>query len=332
MSASTDDATIAVSVVVPACGRMDLLDRCLDALMRQQFDPHQVEIIVVDDEPNHNTLHLVAGWRTRTLERGPRLSYVANPGPPGPASARNRGWRAARAPIVAFTTDDAVPEPCWLAEGLAAFRADAEVVCGRIQTPVPARPTEYQRSAHGHEAADFTSASCFFRKTALERLDGFDERFSVPRGSDADMYFRLLEHGVTIVRAPRALVVYPVRPAPWGASLLQIRHAVFDALLYKKHPALYRQKVEARPRWDHYAIVGVLLLALAALLAGLPVLAALAFVGWLLLTGRLCAHRLRGVAHTPAHVADIVVTSALLPPLAVFWRLAGAVRYRVRFA
>ncbi|WP_409266251.1 glycosyltransferase family 2 protein [Massilia sp. BHUDP2] len=225
-----------------------------------------------------------------------------------------------------------MPEPGWLAEGLAAFRDDADVVCGRIQTPVPARPTEYQRSAHGHEAADFTSASCFFRKTALERLDGFDERFSVPRGSDADMYFRLLEHGVTIVRAPRALVVHPVRPAPWGASLLQIRHAVFDALLYKKHPALYRQKVEARPRWDHYAIVGVLLLALAGLLAGLPLLAGLAFAGWLLLTGRLCAHRLRGVAHTPAHVADIVITSALLPPLAVFWRLAGAVRYRVRFA
>lgn len=332
MSASTDDARIAVSVVVPACGRMDLLDRCLDALIRQQFNPQQVEIIVVDDEPNHNTLHLVAGWRTRTLERGPRLSYVANPGPPGPASSRNRGWRAARAPIVAFTTDDAVPEPGWLAAGLAALRDDADVVCGRIRTPLPARPTEYQRRAHEHETADFTSASCLFRKSVLERLDGFDERFSVPRGSDADMYFRLLEHGVSIVRAPRALVVHPVRPAPWGASLLQIRHAVFDALLYKKHPALYRQKVEAGPRWDHYAIVGVLLLALAAMLAGLAVLAGLAFAGWVLLTGRLCAHRLRGVAHTPAHVADIVITSALLPPLAVFWRLAGAVRYRVRFA
>ena len=91
MSARTDDAMIAVSVVVPACGRMDLLDRCLDALMRQQFDPQHYEIIVVDDEPNHNTLHLVAGWRTRTLERGPRLSYVANPGPAGPASSRMPG-------------------------------------------------------------------------------------------------------------------------------------------------------------------------------------------------------------------------------------------------
>ncbi|SFC95530.1 glycosyltransferase family 2 protein [Massilia yuzhufengensis] len=332
MPATTDEAKLLVSVVVPACGRMDLLDRSLDALVRQHLEPQQFEIIVVDDEPNHNTLHLVAGWRTRTLERGPRLSYVANPGPSGPASARNRGWRAARAPIVAFTSDDAVPEPGWLAAGLAAFRDDTDVVCGPILTPVPARPTEHQRSARGHEAADFTSANCFFRKPVLERLDGFDERFSVPRGTDADMHFRLLEHGVPIARAPQALVVHPVRPAPWGASLLQIRHAVFDALLYKKHPALYRQKVEPHPRRDHYLIVGVLLLTLAALLAGQPIVAGLGCAAWLLLTARLCAHRLRGAAHTPAHVADMVVTSALLPPLTVFWRLAGAVRYRVRFA
>ena len=60
-------ATPTISVVLPACGRMDLLDRSLDALMRQRLDPRSYEVIVVDDEPNHNTLHLVAGWRTRTL-------------------------------------------------------------------------------------------------------------------------------------------------------------------------------------------------------------------------------------------------------------------------
>ncbi|MFC0252902.1 glycosyltransferase [Massilia consociata] len=332
MAATTDDAAIAVSVVVPACGRMDLLDRNLDALMRQQFDPVQYEIIVVDDEPNHNTLHLVAGWRTRTLERGPRLSYVANPGPSGPGAARNRGWQAARAPVVAFTGDDAVPEPNWLTEGLAALGDGLDVACGRIQTPVPSRPTDHQRSARGHEAADFTSANCFFRKKVLERLDGFDERFDVPRGCDADMHFRLLEHGIALGRAPRALVVYPVRPVPWGASLLQIRHAVSDALLYKKHPALYRQKVEPRPRWDYYAIVGALLVALAGQLLGLPFLTWLALAVWFVLTARLCVHRLRGAARTPSHVLEMIVTSALLPPLSVFWRLAGALRYRVRFA
>ena len=42
--------------------------------------------------------------------------------------------------------------------------------------------------------------------------------------------------------------------------------------------------------------------------------------------------RLRGTAKSVSHIADIVITSALIPPAAVFWRALGAIRYRVRFA
>lgn len=335
---ATDDAfspaAPTVSVVLPTRARMDLLDRSLDALIRQSHDPRQVEIIVVDDEPDHHTLHLVAGWRNRNPEsgRGPRLVYLANTGPHGPGAARNHGWHAARADIVAFIVDDAVPQPDWLANGLAAFADGADVVCGRIQTPVAPVPTDHQSSAHAHERADFTSANCFMRKAVLEQLDGFDERFHMQRGSDADLHFRLIEHGVRIVRAPQALAVQPMRPTRWCASLLQIRHAVFDALLYKKHPLLYRQRIEARPCWDDYAIVAALLTALAGGWLGLDPLALAATVLWLALSLRLCARRLRGSAHSASHIAEIVLTSFLLPPLAAFWRLAGALRYRVRFA
>jgi hypothetical protein len=85
------------------------------------------------------------------------------------------------------------------------------------------------------------------------------------------------------------------------------------------------------PRWDHYLAVAALLLALGALLAGSTGVAALAGLGWLALTARLCLRRLRGTAKTASHIAEMIVTSALIPPLAVFWRLAGAIRYRVRF-
>ena len=39
-----------VSVVVPTYRRPDLLERCLDALCAQVFDPTAYEIIVVDDD------------------------------------------------------------------------------------------------------------------------------------------------------------------------------------------------------------------------------------------------------------------------------------------
>jgi hypothetical protein len=34
---------------------------------------------------------------------------------------------------------------------------------------------------------------------------------------------------------------------------------------------------------------------------------------------------------SPSHVAEMLVTSALIPPLAVFWRAVGAFRFRVGF-
>jgi hypothetical protein len=106
----------------------------------------------------------------------------------------------------------------------------------------------------------------------------------------------------------------------------------FDALLYKKHPRRYRQKIQPAPRWDYYAIVASLLAALAGVVAGAAPLAAVGAAAWLTLTVRLCARRLSGTARTISHVAEMIVTSALIPPLAVFWRVAGAIRYRVRFA
>ncbi len=52
---------------------------------------------------------------------------------------------------------------------------------------------------------------------------------------------------------------------------------------------------------------------------------------WFALTARFCGRRLTGTSHAVGHVAEMAVTSALIPPLAVFWRLAGAVKYRVPF-
>lgn len=329
---ASDTTAIAVSVVVPTCGRLDLLDRCLDALTRQTLPGRHYEVIIVDDEPNHSTLHLVAGWRARTLERGPRLVYVSNAGPHGPAAARNRGWNVALAPIIAFTDDDTVPAPDWLAQGLAAFGDHVDAVCGRIEMPLPAVPTDYQRDAGRLELAEFVTANCFCRKRVLQRLQGFDERFTSPWREDSDLHFRLLGIDAAIVHAPQALVVHPVRPAPWGVSLLQVRKIAFDALLYKKHPRLYREKIQPAPRWDYYAVVLALLLAAGAALAGQFLLAGVAGIAWLALTLRFCAQRLAGTAKTVSHVAEMLVTSALIPPLAVFWRLTGAIRFRVRFA
>jgi GT2 family glycosyltransferase len=321
----------AVSVVVPTCGRLDLLGRCLAALRGQDLDPRRYEIIVVDDQPDSRTRALVTHLNAGAAATGPTLTYLPNNGVHGPAAARNLGWRHARAPIVAFTDDDTVASPGWLQHGLDAFNDSVDALCGRVEMPLPASPTDYERDARQLESAEFVTANCFCRTSVLEALGGFDERFRLAWREDSDLHFRLLAMGARIARAPQALVVHPVRPAPWGVSLLQVRKIAFDALLYKKHPGLYREKIRATARWDYYAIVAAMLLAVLGAAAGHAALAAAGAGAWCVLTLLLTARRLRGTTLRASHVAEMALTSALIPPLAVFWRIAGAIRFRVAF-
>jgi len=289
-----------VSVVVPTCGRAELLERCVAALENQTLPRSDYELIVVDDSKLRS----------------------------GPAAARNRGWRKARAPIIAFTDDDTVPRPDWLERGLDAMENLAmpehvDAVSGRIVMPIPSEPTDYERDAQGLERSEFVTANCFVRKHVLERVGGFDESFRLAWREDSDLHFRLLRSGARFVHAPRAVVVHPVRTAGWGVSVRQQKKVMYDALLFKKHPRLYRERIRARPRWDYYVIVGSLGLALTGSLPALLV--------WGMLTGKFFLERLRGASKRASHVLEMLVTSILIPPIAVFWRLAGALRYRVAF-
>jgi len=320
---------VSVSIVVPTCGRPDLLNRCLGALTMQRFDPTRYEIIVVDDRPSVATRDIVIDWAKHAARRGPTVTYIASPGPHGPAAARNHGWRAARGQIIAFTDDDTVARTDWLEKGVEAFaHPDVEAVWGRIVMPLHRTPTDYELDAKGLERAEFVTANCFCRKSTLEKIGGFDERFRFAWREDADLYFNLLDIHARIEHVPAAVIVHPIRPARWGVSLSQQKKVIFDALLFKKHPDLYRRKIRARPNWNYYLIVLALAAAIGFGVAGLTVPAVAAAAAWLALTARFCAARLRHTVHTPSHVLEMIVTSALIPPVSVFWRMVGMLKFR----
>lgn len=320
--------SLQVAVVVPTYKRPDMLGRCLDALLAQDFDPAAFEIVVADDGADADTAQ-----RVETLAKTAPvvLRYVPVTGRHGPAAARNRGWQATQAPIIAFTDDDCVPDPAWLWEGLAVFEEEIGSVTGRLVMPIPEPPTDYERNEAGLQTAEFVTANCFVRRSALQLIGGFDERFRLAWREDSDLQFRLLKAQFRIRRAPRAVVLHPVRPAPWYVSLSQQRKVFYDALLYKKHPGLYRKKIRPRPNWEYYGIVLALLVGLAGLLLGKGWLALAGLGAWALLTCRFCRRRLEGSSKALAHVLAMLVTSALIPPLAVFWRARGALHFRVAY-
>lgn len=323
-------AHLQITVVVPTYRRAELLERCLGALCAQDFDPADYEIVVCDDGPDDATRASVERTAALHARRGLAIRYLAVRETQGPAAARNAGWRAARAPAIAFTDDDTIPGHDWLRAGLAAL-AHAQAAAGRIVVPLEAAPSDYERDASGLARAEFATANAFVRRDALIAAGGFDERFTSAWREDSDLQFTLLGLGAQVARAEDAVVVHPVRPARWGVSLAQQRKSQFEALLFRKHRALYRERIGARPPLLYYAVLASVLALLISLAAGARGAALTSLTAWLALTGVFCARRLRTTRLDPRHVLEMIWTSFWIPFLSIYWRLYGAVRYRAWF-
>jgi glycosyltransferase involved in cell wall biosynthesis len=324
--------TLRVSVVIPTYLRPDLLLRCLGGVLAQRLPPGAYEIIVVDD--GHDEATRVAVERLAATPTPVRLRYLRPVRGRGPAVARNAGWRAAKAPLVAFTDDDTVPQPDWLLEGERAMtlHPDWSAACGRVVVPRAAvPPTDHELMTLGLERAEFVTANAFVRRAALLRVDGFDERFRRAWGEDSDLQFRLMQTAGPVGRAADAVIHHPVRPERWGICLRQQKNAFFDALLYKKHPQLYRERIHPAPPWNYYAIVGLVGAALVLGLAGAFAAAGVALVIAVALMLTFALRRIGPTSHAPGHVVEMLATSAVIPFLSVYWRLRGALHFKVLF-
>ncbi len=320
-----------ISVVVPTWRRPELLERCLQALVRQTLPPQRFEIVVCDDGPDEATRALVERIADAHRARALTVRYLPITATQGPAGARNAGWRHARGETIAFTDDDTIPDEHWLEAGLAALADGACAAAGTIAVPLPERPTDYEADASGLERAEFATANVFVKRAALALVDGFDERFTSAWREDSDLQFALLRTGGRIVKARDALVVHPVRPARWGVSLAQQRKSAFEALLYSKHPDFYRQRIASTPPLGYYATVAAAAAAAVGAAVQAPTLASGGALVWMALTLRFFAQRMRGRSRAWRHVAEMAVTSALIPFLSIYWRLRGACRYRTWF-
>ncbi len=213
-----------LSVVICTRERPDDLERCLAALARQTVGP--LEIIVVDNAPKTD--------RTRQVAERAGVRCIVEPRP-GLDRARNAGLAAARAGLVAYTDDDAVPDPDW-AEVLMGALADSKVgAAAGIMLPLELE-TEAQRlferylggeagRRHAQRPRAFSpsfppasagqvgaGANMIFRRAALDAVGPFDEAFDggtlTRSGGDTEMFSRLLAAGWTLLYEPRARVLH----------------------------------------------------------------------------------------------------------------------------
>lgn len=323
--------TIKISVVIPTWKRPHLLARCLQHLSRQSFPSGSYEVVVVTDGPDEETLGVYAELADSSVLL---VRCYTLPQKEGPAAARNFGWQHAQGELIVFTDDDCLPTEDMLTVFWQAYRAHQRqciVFTGGVVVPVDENPTDYERNTARLETAEFVTANCACPLQRLQQVGGFDEEFKAAWREDSDLHFKLLERGIPIRKLERAVVVHPARKVRWGVSLAEQKKSMYNPLLYKKHPKLFRERIYSTPNFWYYGMVISGVGAILAALTGAWPLAVSFFVVWWVLTASFARKRLLHTSNSVSHVAEMLITSAIIPFLSLYWTWYGAFRYRTWF-
>jgi glycosyltransferase involved in cell wall biosynthesis len=231
----------AVSVVVPTYGRPQNLPRLVAAFEAQTLPADRFEVIIVDNgSTDDTTATLTRLAATTSIDLRPLRIEVNQ----GPAPARNLGWQEARAPLVAFTDDDCVPRPDWLAQALTSAEAtpDLGVLQGAILRPQG--PYEYGPRTVYRETLTpspyFEGCNLVFPRAVLERTGGFDESYGFS-GEDTAAGWAAVEDGGRWLFDETCAVTHDIveRPLRWHLMMAWREGNLVDVAA--RHPALRAQ-------------------------------------------------------------------------------------------
>lgn len=254
-TAVTLPSSVDMSVVICTRNRSRMLQRCLDALLQQESVPR--EIIVVDNAPDDNSTEEV-------VKLYPSATYIREPRP-GLDIARNTGALRASRPVVAYTDDDVILHPQWTYRVWEVFKNPAVAAMTGLVI-ASSLDTESQQLFEKHWSfnrgycekiydrsfmeAHLSSgppvweigagANMAFRKPVLEQVGYFDERLDVGAAGcsgDSEIWFRILNQGMTILYEPLAVVHHEHRK-----EMPALQHQIFQYMRGFAAAALIQQE------------------------------------------------------------------------------------------
>lgn len=226
-----------VSVVVCSYNGARTLRDCLEGIARLEYP--NFETIVVNDGSTDATPAIASEFDVRLINTENR----------GLSNARNTGMEAADCEIVAYTDDDARPDPHWLQYLAATFlRGDYAAVGGpNIAPPGDGLIADCVANAPGgpvHVLLDDSTAehipgcNMAFRKDSLKAIGGFDPRYRTA-GDDVDACWRIQEQGGTLAFSPAGMVWHHRRNSVRTYWRQQLGYGRAEALLEGKWPERY---------------------------------------------------------------------------------------------
>lgn len=217
-----------VTVIIVNWNSGEMLANCVEHLQAQTSLPAQV--LIVDNSSSDNSLAQLPPWD--------RLSVLRMPSNLGFAAGNNRALAVATTHYVALLNPDAFAAPDWIEQLLKVAQTHPEAasigsrqLCHEAPTQLDGIGDRYHlsgmawREGHGQrqqpshliECEIFApcAAAALYRRHALQKIGGFDERYFCYM-EDVDVGFRLRLAGHTSRYAPRAWVTHVGSAASGG--------------------------------------------------------------------------------------------------------------------
>jgi HAD superfamily hydrolase (TIGR01662 family) len=323
------------AVVIPTIGRSGLAQ----LVAAVDGDPPPSSIVVADDRRDATSaLDLPA--TTAPL-------VVVRTNGRGPAAARNAGWRASNANWIAFLDDDVAVPVDWcrrLVDDLDGLPDNVAASQAWIYVPAPDSrlPTDAERRTMNLSGALWITADIAYRRSALLATGGFDERFPRAFREDADLGLRTVRAGYALVWGERVTTHPLASPNSWYGSLKDQAGNADNALLRAKYGRRWRSLIgTSYGRTGRHLITTVAATAAVAAMSSSRLAGPLARANWIRvaaaagcvwagLTAEFAIGRVVSGPRTVREISTVLVTSVLIPPLAVAHRVRGELK--VRFA
>lgn len=201
-----------VSVIVPVKDGLDLLVRCVHALLAQDYPADRYEVLVVDNGSKVSPVTV--------LPADPRLTVLFEPSP-GSYTARNRALQIARGEILAFTDADCDPQADWIsaAARFLVEHPDVAMIGGRVDLRFaggrPQNGPEWFEFVNGFPQEEYlakgyaVTANMVTRRQVFDRVGDFDSRLL--SGGDGEWGRRVRAAGLAQAYVPSAAIEHPAR-------------------------------------------------------------------------------------------------------------------------
>lgn len=251
-------STIVASIVIPFGKAPEQLSAQLTSLSEQGRKHHNLELIV---SCNRRELLTQCHEVVATTPLSFAVRVVDSSNSPGPAGARNEGWRCARGDLILFCDSDDIAEPGWVVEMIRSLD-DADLAIGSLSVDgignrsdvaswwAPDALDEYPKFGHLPYGP---AASLGVRRCLLVAIDGFDE--TARAAEDIDLCWRLQYAGARVVRLRNPRIRYRLRSTIRALCRQGIIWGYWDAWLLKKHRSNGASRSFRETLWEGRALL-----------------------------------------------------------------------------